>query len=208
MLTSTMANAVVVNFAGVPNVGIPTTTYSESGVNAEVNNGALAYYSSNVGTVHLLDFVGAHTSSISFSMTGQFDAIGFDMFGFTRNCSAPCDGSEAFDNVKVSGYRDNLEVASSSFFSGFGSSSYLFEASFTDLDSLTIEMLLPVPYGDSACGMIFHDFCSYINLDNLNLQAVEVTQTPLPAGLPLYGAGLILLGYGIRRRKNSLNAKR
>jgi len=191
----------VINFAGVESQGGLASSYNEDNAVVDGIGGIVAYHQSRSGKVHLADYATAFATSISISKPGRFDAIQFDIRGFTNYCSfanGPCQGVEAFDNVLVTGVRDNAVVASDLFFSGIVEATHSLSALFSNLDSLLISILIPGDIQNSNCA--FTPTCSSFDLDNLVLDSVDVSAVPLPAGLPLYGAGLALLAFWVRKR--------
>lgn len=197
------AYAMTVDFSGVSNAGALATSYSENGVSAQTTNGILAYHA-NPSKVHLHAGAGDFASSITFSMSGRFDAIQFDANGLNKHCynlSCGINGSEAYNNIQVIGKRGTDIVGMTSFYSEIFETTHIFGSDFTNLDSLTIKMLLPSNYQSSTCGFFTLEICSAIDMDNLELRRVDVAQTPLPAGLPLYAAGIAIIGYVVRRRR-------
>lgn len=199
LFVSGSVNAAVVNFAGVPDIGATATTYSEGNVTAQSVGGDLAYHSV-AEKVHLTDYGTSFASGISFVMPIRFDALSFDIRGFNNFCiDLSCQAPEAFNNVEVLGMRNGSVVATEIFYSGTTEINHVLGGGFSNLDKLSISVLLPQNLAASTCA--FFAPCSFFDIDNLALRPVNVAQAPLPAGLPLYGAGMLLLGYGVRRYK-------
>ncbi len=196
------AKAVTVDFNAVSDEGGLEFLYSEQGVVGFASGGVLAHKLGNPGSVHLTDGGTGFASSISFVTSGFFNAVQFDIDGHTEYCANfACTSPEAFNNVKVTGERNGAVVANMLFFSGIGSSTQALNSDFQSIDRLTISVLLPDNYASSTC--IFYNPCSFFDLDNLVLEHVEITAVPLPAGLPLYGAGVGILALIARRKQKN-----
>ncbi len=190
------AQAVTLDFTNVPGLGGVTPFYVEKGVVAQGIDGDLARHTTP-GKVHLTDGGTSFASSVSFSASGRFNALQFDIDGESNYClDFSCSSPEPFNNVMVVGERGGLVVASSEFFSGTSERTEILGSDFSDLDRLVISVMLPSDLASSTC--IFFSPCSFFDIDNLSIEMVVAT--PLPAGLPLYGAGVVILGYLVRRR--------
>lgn len=200
LFVSGSVNAAVVNFASVSGIGAMATTYNEGDVSAQSIGGDLAHQIGLAERVHLTDYGTSFASGISFVMSTRFDALSFDIRGFNNFClDFSCQAPEAFNNVEVLGMRGGSVVATEIFYSGTTELNHVLGSGFSNLDKLSISVLLPLNLGASTCA--FFAPCSFFDIDNLALRPVDIAQTPLPAGLPLYGAGMLLLGYGVRRYK-------
>ena len=194
--------AVTLGFDAVSDEGAFEFSYSENGVTGSTSDGVLAHKLGNPGSVHLTDDGTGFASSISFVTTGLFNAVRFDIDGVNNYCAdLSCNAPEAFNNVKVVGERDGIIVANSSFYSEEGARTHLFGSDFMNLDRLTISVLLPDDVDNSTCAFLAP--CSFFDLDNLVLEQVDISAVPLPAGLPLYGAGVGILALMARRRKKA-----
>ncbi|GEM_PF-2478455 len=196
--------AVTVDFNAVSDEGAFEFLYAEKGVVSFASGGVLAHKIGNPGSVHMTDGGTGYASSISFVASGLFNAVQFDIDGVNNYCTDfSCTSAEAFDNVKVVGERDGIVVASSSFYSEEYARTHIFGGDFVNLDRLTISVLMPGNIINSTC--MLQSPCSFFDIDNLVLDYADVTTVPLPAGLPLYGAGIGILALMARRRKKARN---
>lgn len=131
----------------------------------------------------------------------RFDAASVQMRPFaTAFCAPGRDEAEffcgdAYENVRWEGFRDEVLVASHTFFVGTGAPYLLsFGDLFRNLSSLRLTALLPVEGGrcdDSPCG--------HFEIDDLVLTAVGLSPVPVPAALWLLLSALAGLG-AMRRR--------
>jgi len=200
LIFSLPAHAAILEFDGVQDLGGTASSYSEGGVTVSGVGGDVAY-KNNPGKVYLADYGTAFASGLSIENGGRFNAVGFDYLDVNNNCFTPaCILLVPYENIELSAYRDNVLVGSESLLYADGPASHTFGADFMDIDRLVISILSPTfPIG--AFCLVSSEPCSIVELDNLELNPVEIAQTPLPAGLPLYAAGMALIGLWMRRRR-------
>ncbi|MCG8494033.1 MAG: hypothetical protein MI743_20650 [Sneathiellales bacterium] len=200
LMFSLPAHAAVLEFDAVQDLGGASGSYSEDGVTVSGLGGDVAY-KNNPGKVYLADYGTAFASGLSIENGGRFDAVGFDYLDVNNNCFTPtCLILVPYDNIELSAYRDNVLVGSENLTYADGPASHTFGSDFMDIDRLVISVLSPTfPIG--AFCLTTGEPCSIVELDNLELNPVAIAQTPLPAGLPLYAAGMGLIGLWMRRRR-------
>lgn len=206
IVSSAQAATVSLQFSGAP-----TGAQIESGYSYV--NGA-AY---NLGGGLLLHDDSGGQSSATFTPVsgGFFDAKSVDMWGiqrlFVTGVQSP--SQLFFNNFQWSGYRNGALVASDTgSLSGGSIANYLFNASFTGLSYLRLNLLAPgiqytVPFTDlfipSQAGQAYCvAYCSSVSIDNLVLSDAVPAAVPLPAGFALL---LGALGFGtfVGRRRSS-----
>lgn len=198
------AQAAVLEFGGVQDMGGAASSYSEGNVTVSGVGGDVAY-KNNPGKVYLADYGTAFASGLSVENGGRFDAIGFDYLDVNNNCFTPaCIVMVPYENIQLSAYRDNVLVGSESLLYADGLASHTFSSDFMDIDRLVISVLSPTFPVPAYC-LVSSEPCSIVELDNLELNPVEIAQTPLPAGLPLYAAGIAIMGLWMRRRRVKQN---
>ncbi|USG61470.1 VPLPA-CTERM sorting domain-containing protein [Sneathiella marina] len=173
-----------------------TPTYVEDGITATTSGLALGSHH-NPGTAHMDDRATAFASEIVFTMAGRFDAYSFDFFPILGGAGLyKCDigpsncNTIEYQDVKLSGERDGIAVATTLFSSGDLPNTYELGSAFSNLDKFTISLLSAIEgeIGDKYFGCLSIT-CTHWDIDNVTLSAV-----PLPAALPLFGAGLLVLG--------------
>lgn len=201
-----VASANVMTFINITgDSSFDNIVYIEDGITA-TGNRAIARHGIELAA-HMDDQATPFPSIITFTMDTPFDAVKFDFNGSTRH--RDCSGIEAdlcmdqpyipYNNMVVQGLRDGIVVAADNFWTGY-EDTYAFDSAFTNLDELLFLNLSPS--NPSFECMI--DFCSHIDIDNITLSPV-----PLPASLPIFGAGiLVILGFRrwiLRKRFSKLN---
>ncbi|MEP3244857.1 MAG: PEP-CTERM sorting domain-containing protein [Sneathiella sp.] len=112
---------------------------------------------------------------------GAFDVLSIDLAELRDGQQGP--GQVTFTGEKVGGLTQNISFTLDGGENDF--ETFFFTSFFTDLTSLTWDQ-----------GFSFHH-----QFDNINVSA-SISAVPLPAALPLYGAGVAFLGFiGWRKRK-------
>jgi hypothetical protein len=193
--------------------GPPTGAQTENGYSF-VNSSS---YSAG-GTLDLHDDSGG-LQSTSFARTagGYFNALSVDMRGYQRlfvtgatPSAAP--SKLAFNNYQWNGYRNGTLMASASGSLGGGSMvNYLFDQTFSGLSTLQLNLLAPGMRVSIAISGLFgpsgpnqpycQDYCTWVSIDNLKLNAVQLSPVPLPAGFGLLASVLGVGAVAARWRK-------
>lgn len=183
-----VANASTMTFN---NFGSPSNTYSEDGIIADGNGAWVFEMNGGDERAHIDDRGTSYSSGITFSMSGRFDAIDFNLTPIANF------GGDQFDNFELIGYRNGSQVAYRSHATEITPFHYIFTPGiFINLDSLYIGGLLPtIPV--TGCDDLGQP-CSHFDIDNVQM---TLTSVPLPATAWVFGAGLLGLA-GIRRFKN------
>ncbi|TNC59442.1 VPLPA-CTERM sorting domain-containing protein [Rubellimicrobium roseum] len=186
-----------------------TSTHTADGVTADAGDRWVTGLMTDGGT--------PYARQLTFTMTGRFDAVGFDFTpvrwnyqicteDLTTGETVTCE-SNTYDNVLVQGIRDGGIIATSTFrmidLAEIGMTGrYTFADEFQNLDALLIGFT-PVPWpidpGKYAnCG----NPCSQFYVNRLDLKSPDIpAPVPLPASLPLLSAALAgLMGLRQRRR--------
>jgi hypothetical protein len=193
-LAPAAATAATITFAGLPDEGGATDTYSEGGFTVVGTGGAVGYFTTP-GRAHIDDAGTGFASMLSFSHGGGlFDAAGFTLVSFGYDYFDPPVGLA--DNILVRGYDGGGLIAQASFLLSDildDVQTIMLDASFSNLTLFTIEMLYQDPNGDFCAP------CGHFDLDSVEL--VPVAAIPLPAsGWALIAALLATLGLVRRRR--------
>jgi len=195
---SVFANVMTFNNLSPP----PEGPHSEDGITAVAVDGKFLWLYTTPGRVLITDpGTTAFTSEIEFTMGGRFNADSFDYFParFTYyKCSisgGPCSGFFEYESVKLTGERDGVAVASTSFIPNDTPTNFLLGSAFKDIDKFIIQILSPELFDTVHDGEFYYcDIpCYSWDIDNVTLSPV-----PLPAALPLFGAALI--GFAALRR--------
>jgi len=205
VIASTPVGAATMTFDNLPHITpavLGPSTHVEDGITA-ASDGDFASFA-RVEAAHLVDSGSTLTSQLIFTMASRFDALSFDLLPFSRGTAYDNDPNgltpgDPYANVFVQGSRNGFVVAQDAFFAGTTSSTYLFGAAFSNLDSLLIASVLP---DFTAIGGTCIDLpCGHFDIDNVTLTAL-VAPVPLPAALPLMAGAITLLGLlGWRRRR-------
>ncbi len=172
------ANANTMTFSGSSLDSVPHTQYDEDGITA-IGDGWIADENGLSGVAHIDDRGTSSSSGITFTMSGRFDAIGFDLAPVENNAD------QVYDNLELIGYRGGGIVAQHTQVTGDLPFHYAFAALFMNLDSLYIGILSPV-IPVTGCEDLGQP-CSHFEIDNIEL---NISTIPLPAGFPIFAAGL------------------
>ncbi|WP_169544623.1 hypothetical protein [Sneathiella aquimaris] len=209
LLFSSTVQAAVLDFSGVTDIGPSHTSYVEKGVTVQSIGGDLAYHGTP-GRVHITDSGTSFATGLSFTTGARFDAVQFDIFGSSNFfCLGPgCNSPIPFNNVVVTAERSGVEVARREFYSGTSPHTEVLDFFFLDIDRLSISILFPAAVDDTVCA--FAAPCTFFDVDNvLLIPNGNISSVPLPAALPLYGAGLLMVGFlgnrARRRNEKSIN---
>jgi len=147
-------------FTNLPDEGADIHNWIEDGITATATGGVLGYFDTP-GTAHLDDSGSSFASRIAFTTTGTFDPVSLDLMAMDSSYYKD-DGNgnlvyTPYDNVLVRGLRNGVMVASGAFFLGPpGTTTHLFDSSFSAIDRLIIGALFPADFGpddfcDSPC---------------------------------------------------------
>ena len=191
------------------------SSYEEDGITAQSNNGSGYSSDSGYSVFYDSDFYALEgnqniqlwpygsTSSagfVAFTMEKNFNAVSVDLANTfddfhcrgldTEHCAPDGPFYTPFDPMFIKGFNEGNLVADVSFAQNTAIN-YVFGPEFSNLDRLVIG-LRGHPY--DACG----DECLSGTIDNVSLSAV-----PIPAALPLFGAGLLALGLFRKFKKSS-----
>lgn len=197
-------HSAILEFDGVQNSGVINSSYAEDSVTVSGIGGSVAF-NQNPGKVHLTDYGTAFAHTISIENGGRFNAVSFDYQDTNRNCiSYLCAIIIPYNNIELSAFREGSLIGTE-FLTGNGvPTTHLFSSDFMDIDKLVISVLSPFFDPTPYC-LTTGEPCSVVEVDNLVLNPIEISQVPLPAGLPLYAAGMALMGLWMRQRRAKQN---
>lgn len=156
------------------------------------------------GVLHMDDGGTSASRHVTFTMGKRFRAVSFQVPWSSFNsfiCNDETGECEQFtsNNLLIEGFRGGKSVISQWINTDdVAPNSFQFSRAFTGLTSIRLWLLGPQllnrPGYTSFCA---DNPCSHFNLDNVTLSPV-----PVPAGLPLVGSAIAMLGFlGVRARK-------
>ena len=203
------ANAAVLTFDAVSGY-TENSTYYEDDFVVTANNWGISAFDAP-GTVHIDDFGAPFPSAVTFRRNGFFNLLSIDFlfFGQDYRCDWMYEEDEAaygpfcdtppFEAAKVTGYRGDQEVASTTFYAVSGER-VGFLPTMRKIDSfvLTFDMAA-YPQNDDRRAYSCNAPCTHFTIDNVRYQALPAAAVPLPPAVAalMFGIGAL---WSVRRR--------
>lgn len=188
MITGGSASAaVVLEFNDVPDFGGGCTAPEPFVIESGFTIGNCPQFNTRPGTIHLDDFGTAYNAAVQFSGPRPFDAISVEIdrlgWEFTEFVD-PDRIDRPYDNLVFRGFRDGSEVVNQTASTFESGGTFLFDATFSALDLLEIEQVLPgsavlAQFPNAECDAP----CAHVDLERVTLAPVPLPATFLPLAL-------------------------